>query len=68
MRIQQIETLNTSPRKLAVLAASLGSTLGHLRLGTQRRMFLSNLALLIVMGASPAFANLVQDGSFELLF
>jgi len=28
-------------------------------------MFLNNLALLFVLGASPAFANLVQDGSFE---
>ncbi len=28
-------------------------------------MFFNNIALSIVLGASPAFANLVQDGSFE---
>ena len=76
--IQHARNIGISPKKnqtmkmyitklfrLPVRVASLGSELRHLRLGTQRRMLLNNLALSIVLGASPAFANLVQDGSFE---
>ena len=37
----------------------------HLSLRPKRRMSLNNIALLIVLGASSAFANLVEDGSFE---
>ncbi len=54
-----------SPFLLPGLVAGLGSILRHLRLAIQREMFLNHLVLLIVLGASPAVANLVQDGSFE---
>ena len=40
-------------------------TTNHLSLRPHRRVCLNNLALLMMLGASPAFANLVQDGSFE---
>ena len=76
--IQHARNIGISPKKnqtmkmhirklfrLPVRVASLGSELRHLRPGTQRRMFLNNLALSIVTWGEPGLRKLGSGREFR---